>query len=157
METDHNIRGIFWGDSVEKVSETEQWRCRNPFVLGTFPEGGHIEYEGTLFDDESCRLSYYFGKNSDTNQYELQRMVYNFKKQKPPKISDMVSKIKKCLYKKYGDPVTGSDEQPPDKGQRYRWIIHDGQTVIDLVYGVNSFDESFHVVEIEMYYWERKI
>lgn len=152
METDHNIRGVFWGDTAEKVRDTETWRCKKPFILGTFPGGGHIEYEGILFEDEYCRLCYFFSKNSDTNQYELQRIAYDFKNQEQSKVCDLVSKIEKCLYRKYGDPVTDSDEQPPDKGQYRRWIVHEGQTVIDLTYGVNSFDKSFYLVDIDIYH-----
>ncbi len=152
MNQEFSIRGVFWGDSIEKVRNTEKWALRQPFVAGTYPLGGHIEYEGTLFDDQSCRLSYNFSKNN-TETHELQEMVYNFKRQEPSKIQALCSKLEECLMEKYGSPVTDDDEQPPHKGQQLRWITHHGQTVIDLCWGPYSFDHAVWIVEIRKYNW----
>ena len=144
MANNHNLRGVFWGDSPENVEETEKWDRKTSFVVGSLPLEALIEFEG-ICEDQSCKLTYAFWKNTATEKYELWRILYNFKRQPPQNARDLLSKIERKLRMKYGDPAKDCDEQPPDRGQRLRWLTHyknegsyiQAQTVIDLYCGTS--------------------
>ena len=136
-----NIRGVFWGDSPEKVKATESWdQFGEGFGRPTDTYGDWIVYRGHILE-EPCLLKYWFEEN------RLFEIDYEFSPSpmQLDKANSFYTDLQALFEDKY-DPFlpVSTEEYPPHmylgkQNERLsRCITHysenfvDGGTVIDL-------------------------
>ena len=137
--SERKIRGVFWGASPSDVENSEKWAQDRSI------DRRYLYYIGSI-KGRRCHLSYYFGNE---NADKLTRIGYYFRVmnstddaatiKETEELSDWLEKV---LIENYGNKA--------DNYPNPTWVIHDGETSIELKQRNGDYGGGEYSVQITM-------
>ena len=157
MSEKPSIRSVFWGDSPQKVRETESWDHNGENFGDTY--GDWISYEGRILE-KRCWKKYTFKEN------QLFEIEYYFFPMEPDEAKGLYKDLKGIYMREYNDPFFSvpKDEYPPHMAIKdediVRCITHysnefiNGETVIDLCLKKKRPIAPNGLMEVQVILWQ---